>query len=61
MVMMVLEGDVNTAFRKDIKGNLALYNHTFIIMATKTLSIHDAWIIDSGCAQHICNTATKFI
>jgi hypothetical protein len=60
MATKTSEGDVNAAFGKDIEGNLALFNYTLTMMATKT-SIHDAWIVDSGCAQHICNTAAKFV
>jgi hypothetical protein len=30
-------------------------------MATKALSISDAWIVDSGCAQHVCNNALRFV
>ncbi|RAO71520.1 uncharacterized protein BHQ10_007532 [Talaromyces amestolkiae] len=61
MATKASEGDVNAAFGKDIEGNLALFNHTLTMMATKTLSIRDAWIVDSRCAQHICNTAAKFV
>lgn len=50
MATAVSEGDVNAAFGKDVEGNLAQCNRTLTMMATKTLSIHDAWIVDSGCA-----------
>ncbi|CRG92846.1 hypothetical protein PISL3812_09917 [Talaromyces islandicus] len=61
MATTVSEGDVNAAFGKDIEENLALFDYTLAMMATKTLSIHEAWIVDSGCAQHICNTAARFV
>jgi hypothetical protein len=61
MVTKVSREDVNKAFRKDVEGNFTLFNHIPLIMATKTLLIYDAWIIDSRCAQHICNTALRFI
>ncbi|EDN03770.1 hypothetical protein HCAG_01635 [Histoplasma mississippiense (nom. inval.)] len=61
MAMRVTEEDVNAAFGKDIEGNLAVTGHTLAMMATKTLSIHDAWIVDSGCAQHVCNNRSKFV
>ena len=54
-------GDVNAAFGKDVEGNLALFSHTLTMMATKTLPIRDAWIVDSGCAQHVCNKASRFV
>jgi hypothetical protein len=41
MVTKVSGEDVNKAFRKNIKGNFALFNHIPLIMATKTLLIHD--------------------
>jgi hypothetical protein len=53
--------DVNAAFGKDVKGNLALFNYSLTIMITKTLSICDAWIADSGYAQHMCNNTTRFV
>ncbi|OJD25385.1 hypothetical protein ACJ73_03246 [Blastomyces percursus] len=61
MVMRATEEDVNAAFGKDIEGNLAVFSHALAMMATKTLSIHDAWIVDSGCAQHVCNNRSKFV
>jgi hypothetical protein len=61
MATMTSEEDVNAAFGKDIEGNLSLFNHTFAMVATKSPSIHDAWIVDSGCAQHICNTTARFV
>lgn len=54
---MASEKDVNAAFGNDI----ALFNHTLTMMATKPPSIHDVWIVDIGCAQHICNTAARFV
>jgi len=53
--------DVNAAFEKDVEGNLALLSHSLTMMATKTLPIRDAWIVDSGCAQHVCNMASRFV
>jgi hypothetical protein len=61
MATRASEGDVNAAFTKDVEGNLALFNHTLTMIATKTPSIRDAWIVDSGCAQHVCNTAARFV
>lgn len=50
--------DVNKAFGKDVEGNFALFDHIPTMMV---LSIHDAWIVDSGCAQHVCNNASRFV
>ncbi|OJD10622.1 hypothetical protein AJ78_08417 [Emergomyces pasteurianus Ep9510] len=61
MTMRATEEDVNAAFEKDIERNLAEFSHTLAMMTTKTLSIHDAWIVDSGCAQHVCNNRSKFV
>ncbi len=61
MAMKASGEDVNTAFGKDIEGNLALFGHTLIMMATKTLLIRDAWIVNCGCAQHVCNKASRFV
>ncbi|EKG09467.1 Integrase catalytic core [Macrophomina phaseolina MS6] len=55
------EEDVNTAFRNNVEGNLAMFGHTLTMMATKTLPIRDAWIVDSGCAQHVCNSTSRFV
>ncbi|KAJ5543823.1 hypothetical protein N7513_003404 [Penicillium frequentans] len=52
--------DVNQAFGRDVEGNFLL-GHVPTMMVTKTLSIRDAWIVDSGCAQHVCNNASKFV
>jgi hypothetical protein len=41
MVTKVSGEDVNKAFRKNIKGNFALFNHIPLIIAIKTLLIHD--------------------
>jgi hypothetical protein len=61
MVTKVSEKDVNEAFGNDIEENFALFNHVPMMMAIKTLSIRDAWIVDSGCAQHVCNSASRFV
>lgn len=61
MAATASEGDVNAAFGKYIEGNLALFNHTLAMVATKTPSIRDAWIVDSGCAQHVCNNTARFV
>jgi hypothetical protein len=53
--------DVNAAFGKDVEGNLAMFSYTLAMMTTKTLPIRDAWIVDSGCAQHVCNSVSKFV
>lgn len=53
--------DVNEAFGKGVEGNFALLDPIPTIMATKTLSIRDAWIVNSGCAQHLYNNASRFI
>lgn len=49
-MVTALTEDVNAAFGKDVEGNLALFNYSLAMMATKTLLICDAWIVDSGCA-----------
>ena len=61
MATRASEKDVNEAFGNDIEGNFALSDHIPIMMAIKTLSIRDAWIVDSGCAQHVCNSASRFV
>jgi hypothetical protein len=61
MMMKVTGEDVNAAFGKDAQRNLDIPDHTLAMMATKTLPIRDAWIVDSGCAQHVCNSASKFV
>jgi hypothetical protein len=61
MATKVSGDDVNKAFGKDVEGNFALFDHIPTMMATKTLSICDAWIVDSGCAQHVCNNASRFV
>jgi hypothetical protein len=61
MATQLSDEDVNKAFGKDVEGNLALLDHIPSMMATKTLPIRDAWIVDSGCAQHVCNSASRFI
>jgi hypothetical protein len=52
--------DVNKTFAKDVEHNLALFDHIPLMMATKTLSIRDASIVNSGCAQHVCNSASIY-
>ncbi|KAJ5283470.1 hypothetical protein N7505_001450 [Penicillium chrysogenum] len=61
MATKVSGEDVNKAFGKDVEGNSALFDHIPTLMATKSLSIRDAWIVDSGCAQHVCNNASRFV
>ncbi|KAI3056906.1 hypothetical protein CBS147353_11111 [Aspergillus niger] len=61
MATKVSGEDVNKAFGKDIEGNFVLFDHIPSMMATQTLTIRDAWIVDSGCAQHVCNSASRFI
>jgi hypothetical protein len=61
MATTVSGEDVNKAFGKDVEGNFALFDYIPTMMATKTLSIRDAWIIDSGCAQHVCNNASRSV
>jgi hypothetical protein len=61
MAAKASEADVNAAFGKGIEGNLAMSGHIPIMMTTKTLSIRNAWIVDSGCAQHVCNDASRFV
>ncbi|KAK7177988.1 hypothetical protein PSPO01_15964 [Paraphaeosphaeria sporulosa] len=53
--------DLNAARTRDIECNVAALDHTFAMMATSTLPLRDAWIVDSGCAQHVCNNASRFI
>lgn len=53
--------DVNTAFGKDIERSCTARTHTLAMIATRTLPIRDAWIVDSGSAQHVCNDASKFM
>lgn len=44
--------DVNAAFTRDVECNFAALDPTFAMAATRTLPLWDAWIVDSGCAQH---------
>ena len=60
MATKVPEKDVNKAFRNDVESNFALFDHLPTMMAMKALSICNAWIVDSGCAQHVCNSASRF-
>lgn len=41
MVIIVLDRDINTIFKKNIAGNFALFNYIIAIMVTKTSSIHN--------------------
>jgi hypothetical protein len=50
MAMKVSKKDVNEVFGNDIEGNFARLDHIPTMMAITTLSIRDAWIVDSGCA-----------
>ncbi|KAJ5111782.1 hypothetical protein NUU61_001412 [Penicillium alfredii] len=53
--------DINAAFSAEVEGNVATFDFFPSLMATKSLSIRDAWIVDSGCAQHVCNNASRFV
>lgn len=61
MATQVSKQDINAAFGAEVEGNVATFGHIPSMMATKTLSIRDAWIVDSGCAQHVCNNASRFV
>jgi hypothetical protein len=61
MATQASKQDINAAFEAEVEGNFATFGHIPTMMATKTLSIRDAWIVDSGCAQHICNNASRFV
>jgi hypothetical protein len=60
MAIKVSGEDVNKAFAKDVKHNLTLFDYIPLMMATKSLSIRDAPIVNSGCAQHVCNSASIY-
>jgi hypothetical protein len=60
MAIKVSGEDVNKAFAKDVKLNLTLFDRIPLMMATKTPSIRDASIVNSGCSQHICNSASIY-
>lgn len=53
--------DINAAFSTEVEGNVATFDFFPSMMVTKSASINDAWIVDSGCAQHVCNNATRFV
>jgi hypothetical protein len=53
--------DINAAFSAEVEGNAATFDFFPSMMVTKSASISDAWIADSGCAQHVCNNATRFV
>lgn len=61
MATQASKQDINAAFGRGVEGNLATFDHTPSMMATKPLSIRDAWVVDSGCAQHVSNTASRFV
>jgi hypothetical protein len=61
MVMKVTGEEVKAAFERDTESNCTALTHTLAMTSTGTLPIRDAWIIDSGCAQHVCNNASKFV
>ncbi|OKP10343.1 hypothetical protein PENSUB_4232, partial [Penicillium subrubescens] len=61
MATQVSRQDINEAFGTEVEGNFATLNHIPSLMVTKALSIRDAWIVDSGCAQHVCNNASRFV
>lgn len=61
MVISALFADVHVVFGKDMEENIALFSYFLIMMATKTVSIDDAWIINSGYTQHVCNNVTRFV
>ncbi|KAJ5296227.1 uncharacterized protein N7443_007120 [Penicillium atrosanguineum] len=58
MAMKVSEKDINEAFRNDIESNFALFDHIPIVIAIKTFSIRDAWIVDSGPSLRGFDTLT---
>lgn len=41
IAIKVSREDVNKVFRKDVKGNFALFDHISILIAIKTLSIRN--------------------
>ncbi|KAK7177522.1 hypothetical protein PSPO01_16430 [Paraphaeosphaeria sporulosa] len=55
------EGGCHAAFTRDVECNFAALDHTLAMMATRTLPLQDAWIVDSGCAPHVCNNASRFV
>ncbi|KAI2867915.1 hypothetical protein CBS76997_10738 [Aspergillus niger] len=61
MATKVSGEDVNKAFGKGVEGNFVLFDHIPSLMATQTLTVRDAWIVHSGCAQHVCNSTSRFI
>jgi hypothetical protein len=61
MATQVPRQDINEAFGAEIEGNFTTLDHIPGLMVTKALSIRDAWIVDSGCAQHVCNNASRFV
>ena len=61
MATNISGGDINSAFRRNVECKLAMFDHSLAMMATRTLPIREAWIVDTGCAQHICNNRSKFV
>lgn len=61
MAINVNSEDINSAFKRNIECKLAMPDHSLAMTATRTLPIRDAWIVDTGCAQHICNKRSKFV
>ncbi|CAG9948808.1 unnamed protein product, partial [Clonostachys rosea f. rosea IK726] len=61
MVLKAAGEDVNAAFGHGVERSGAAHTHTLAMMATRTLPIRDAWIVDSGAAQHVCNNTSKFV
>jgi hypothetical protein len=61
MAIRVSGENVNKAFGKDVEVNFALFDHIPTLMATKALPIRDVWNVDSGCVQHVCNNASRFV
>jgi hypothetical protein len=39
----------------------SLPNAALISCFEACVAIRDAWIVDSGCAQHVCNNASRFV
>lgn len=61
MVMKATGEDVNATFGRTVADSWGTPADTLTMMVTRTIPIRDAWIIDNGCAQHVCNNASKFV